>query len=78
MMRFDSKDIEASKKVSESVAETRNELLSIAGGMTISYLTMSESNLMTAKQNCKTNRLADTRNYDIFCWRMHPRGRVCP
>ena len=46
IMRFNPKDIEAAKKVSESVAETRDELLSVADGMTISYLTMDESNLM--------------------------------
>jgi hypothetical protein len=37
-MRFKSKDIEAIKKVSESVAETRDELLSVADGMTIGSL----------------------------------------
>lgn len=46
MMRFEPKDIEAVKKMSEDVAETRHELLSIADGTIVSYLTGSEWRLI--------------------------------
>jgi hypothetical protein len=53
MIRFDSKDVEAAKKMSESVAETRDELLSIADGMTISSLTVGESNLTVSNRTAR-------------------------
>lgn len=44
-MWFESEDSEAVKKMSETVAETRDELLSIASGMKLSPLTVGKSNL---------------------------------
>jgi hypothetical protein len=63
-MRFEFKDTEAVKKVSESVAETRDELLSVADGMTISYLTVSESNLMNRLLRVIELREESTRRHE--------------
>ena len=46
MMWFECKDADAVKKMSETVVETRDELLSIADGMNVVPFTIGKSNLM--------------------------------